>query len=145
LNDVTLREFKKWLTENKSNDIRQKKLAPILRSFAINNIATNYDNEYKANYEALLIAAYERFMLNDYDDTFCPHEFINLQFSAIRQQNLSEVNYKELLLDWWRISGKNQYFENINSFNKIDITKWGSEVELDVLASFIGINICWTK
>jgi HEAT repeat protein len=148
-----------WLEKETDSHKRQAILAPLLRELAVEYIESHVDY-YKESYEAGLLAAFEQYKLNQFDDTFTVHTHIRKKFEElnalanIRNQSLDIKEMKEgqetqALLTWWNKGiGKNSSgFQEYLSHLKLpargvgDRERWGSEVEIGALAFRLGINI----
>lgn len=131
--------LKTWLTD-KSNDVIQKSLAPILREYSVKLITEDYGTYAEGYLEQLKVAfdLYKTF--KNIDDTFAVHKFIKDKFVELSKKGV--VDPVEQLEAWWLDTGKDLYFEAIKTPAKhaLDIDKWGSETEIDVVATNIGIN-----
>jgi ankyrin repeat protein len=148
-----------WLEKEADSDRRQSILASILRELAVDYIESHVDY-YKESYEAGLLAAFEQYKLNQFDDAFSVHPHILKKFKElkaalnIRNQNSEIKGTKEeqetqVLLAWWNKGlGKNPSgFEEYLGHLKLptrgtgDRERWGSKVEVGALAFRLGITI----
>lgn len=114
-------------------DTRQRTLAPLLRSIAINEIRKK---ETGSLYKARLWQAYSERSIED--DTFIIHPHIEKKFT---EPNLTEENVN----NWWDTEGKDKYFYYLSLSESVadvpDRVRWGSDIEIEFLALLFDINI----
>jgi len=135
--EALVREVKKY----KNSELRQKRFQPAIREVAIQYIVDHYDVTYGGEYREHLVNAYNDFIKPEdpeEDEIFCVHEFIKTKF---KEETLSS----DALEVWWEQAGKQQYFAELRLSARytMDRARWGSEIEIDAFAKFLGIRISW--
>lgn len=151
--------FKAWLDDKPNYNI-QKSLAPLLRKYAVTVIKEQYSANYQEGYEERLKWAFDLYLQgkSHEDDTFVVHEYIEKQFELLNvkygELDDEKIEHKEKiksreseLLDWWRETGKDSYFNALSqpALGAIDTNRWGSEVEPAALAFNLGVGYSWKK
>lgn len=160
LQTATLAAFDAWLAENLDSVTRQKSIAPVLRKLAIDYIENNYQAlDFASLYREALKATFTGYMAAGIvDETFMSHEYIKKQFDEIKGTvlaNLTQLDNEEqvkklqeaenTLLIWWEKKGCKSYFGTLRQ-SGMARKYWGSELELNAIATLLGINIvCHTN
>ena len=142
LESASVSAFKSWVMKVDDEYLWQKHISVACRLFAVQEIKKKYDI-LQESFEELIWSAYllqQADPLNKLDDTFIVHKHIADFFT---EPNLN----REQVIEWWGNAGKDQYLSNIeqSALTCLDKSRWGSEVEINILACALNINVTWQK
>lgn len=139
--EETNNRISQWLNTCDNLEEIQRQLAPILRRMSINYLRTHYQHSsLDASFEDAACQYQKHGTMSDNtDNTFKVILFIENEFKKM-QENFITLN---MLINWWKNNGRNQYFDVIaqNAENALDRKRWGSQVELDVLAQLFRVGL----